>query len=351
MTFDDEAYQQRVDILTENAIEAATPVYKLLIHPLSSIIDHSDDLETARAALSKVKYNRRFIVKLAQVLDNALSTADALGRSHVVRKSEILNPTVAGGFYVCPDCDGSGYRVLAPSALPQSGTECIHCAGTGKLFTGLAPADSEWIICQAAPVEVNFDLTPEEAAASIRRRALTIAGVENQKLLDAVRESLARALETGESYADWANGIRGLFNTYGAPLAGGEMHLHTIFRTNLFGAYAAGQRAQMRNMQDEFPLWRYSAIMDSRVRPEHAQYNDMVFPTEEGPYPPIDYNCRCTAIPLHQFQIDREHIVPSDVPVDPDHVAFGDSWDDWSSSARADMPTDLGTIIDEESGP
>ncbi len=56
-------------------------------------------------------------------------------------------------------------------------------------------------------------------------------------------------------------------------------------------------------------MWRYVAILDYLTR--HRELNDKVFREDEGPYPPIDYNCRCTAQHLHTFQIDAEQIATS----------------------------------------
>jgi hypothetical protein len=55
-------------------------------------------------------------------------------------------------------------------------------------------------------------------------------------------------------------------------------------------------------MRDRFPLWQYSAIHDSRTRLSHLELDGRIFRVGEGPIPPIDYNCRCTAIYLHISQ-------------------------------------------------
>lgn len=161
----------------------------------------------------------------------------------------------------------------------------------------------EWFAADSGPVNISFNLIPQSALNYLREKSLTIAGVESQDLLDEVQQQLVNAVESGVRFDDWKAAINEIFDGYGITnLSNG--HAQTVFRTNVFSSYATGLLDQVNDMSDRFPMWRYSAILDSRTRPEHAALNGTIYNVGEGPLPPIDYNCRCTAIYLHISQTD-----------------------------------------------
>lgn len=63
----------------------------------------------------------------------------------------------------------------------------------------------------------------------------------------------------------------------------------------------------MTELQDTFPYWQYSAILDGRTRPSHKALHGKIFKaTDHEYYPPIGHRCRCTAIPLTARQAGKE---------------------------------------------
>lgn len=69
-----------------------------------------------------------------------------------------------------------------------------------------------------------------------------------------------------------------------------------IYTTNTATAFAAGQMTRMLEVQEDFPFWQFSAVMDSRTRPSHASLHGKIFRVGDFTfYPPLDYQCRCTA--------------------------------------------------------
>ena len=93
-------------------------------------------------------------------------------------------------------------------------------------------------------------------------------------------------------------------------------------------------------MRDRFPMWRYVAIMDSATRPTHAMLNGKVFPAGQGPFPPIDYNCRCTGQFLHTYQVDAERLRPDTDVNFPDQVRRFDTrgaFEAWLTKKQAGM--------------
>jgi SPP1 gp7 family putative phage head morphogenesis protein len=92
--------------------------------------------------------------------------------------------------------------------------------------------------------------------------------------------------------------------TYGTPY-----RLETIYETNLQVAYMAGRYAGMMAATRYAPWWEYSAVMDSRTRPQHAALNGLVFryddPFWSTWYPPNGFRCRCRVIPRTDIEHDR----------------------------------------------
>ncbi len=166
-----------------------------------------------------------------------------------------------------------------------------------------------WVYKDEA-VKISFDLVPERVVEYLRKKSFWISGIENDDLVKTVQTKLADYARDGKTYGDFLQDIQAVFESSGVtPPA--PYRIENVFRTNLYSAYSVAQLEQMNQMQDRFPLWRYVAILDGSTRPSHRALHGKLFPVGEGPYPPIDYNCRCTAQHLHTFQVDAEHLKPS----------------------------------------
>lgn len=180
----------------------------------------------------------------------------------------------------------------------------------------------------------------------LREKALTIAGVEHQQVLFDVRKLIVQAVQERKTFEELKAEIDTLFENYGITKLN-LWHLETIFRTNLFTSYAVGQLEQAKSMGDQFPLWRYSAIKDSRTRPEHLALDGSIYRVGEGPVPPIDYNCRCTAIYLHTSQVEKQGLEALDWEGDPDFVRFTSrrAWEKWKASRQEVLTPDINAWI------
>jgi SPP1 gp7 family putative phage head morphogenesis protein len=165
----------------------------------------------------------------------------------------------------------------------------------------------EWFICDDNTVRINFKLIPEEVLKYIREKAFTIAGVEDDELIADVKKRLEKAVADGTDFKDFKSEVNKIFDSYGVTGISSN-HLQTVFRTNVYSAYSIGQFNQVMEMPDRFPMWRYFAVLDSRTRPYHRELNGRIYRVGEGPIPPIDYNCRCTAQYLHTSIIDEQSI-------------------------------------------
>ena len=138
--------------------------------------------------------------------------------------------------------------------------------------------------------------------AAEKAKALSAARVVAADELQTVYDACLAALEKGQTLGDF---IRATENILLRP-----WHQETVFRTNVLSAYGAGHWQQAQEAQALRPYARYSAVMDCRTRPSHAALHGLVFPLDHPfwltYWPPWDYNCRCAAITLSQWEVDYQ---------------------------------------------
>lgn len=282
MTFPDQAYTQRAHTIVDQATDKAVNIYDLMVRRFKRILEQVDTFQGAGSSLYDNAADEIFIHKHADLLLDSFVTEDALARSCLIEKDVAFS--------------------LRAHRRPA------QFVVAGMAFDGL---DLGWFACSDGAVKISFDVTPEQVLQQLRERAFTISGIENDELLKAIQSKLEEYVREGKTYREFLVDASQLFESFGVtPLA--PYRIQTVFRTNLYNAYSAAQLDQINQMRDRFPMWRYVAILDSATRPDHAALNGKIFRVGEGPYPPIDYNCRCTAQHLHMYQVDEERIVPSE---------------------------------------
>jgi SPP1 gp7 family putative phage head morphogenesis protein len=135
-----------------------------------------------------------------------------------------------------------------------------------------------------------------------RADSFSVAGISKAEQLKQVQESLAQALEQGETFEAWKSRVR----RGEIPLELPDYRLENIYRTNLQGAYARGRCKQQAVIAERRPWLMYSAINDSRTRPAHAALDGMILRRDDPFFathrPPNGHNCRCTVIALSESQ-------------------------------------------------
>ncbi len=147
----------------------------------------------------------------------------------------------------------------------------------------------------------------------MRAHAFKIAGVEEEGLVMAVRDKIEDALRGNSTLGQFMKEARGLFKAHGVTPSSPH-HLETMFRTNTLTALNAGKWAEAQDpeLADLFPLYRYSAILDDRTRPEHAAMHGFTAPADDPVWsswwPPNGFNCRCTVVPLSSVYVQRHRV-------------------------------------------
>ena len=181
------------------------------------------------------------------------------------------------------------------------------------------PADNVAFMVAKKP-ELHFDY--DEIKFESHQRAFTVAKVTQIELLAEIQESLENAFVEGQSYQTWLKNLKPTLEKRGwlgatsvtnpktcetKDIFVGARRLKTIFYTNARTAYAQSEaRAGY-----ELPLSqyiRYVAIMDNRVRPEHAALHGKIAHRDDKfwatNYPPNGWNCRCAVEFVSKDEMD-----------------------------------------------
>lgn len=109
---------------------------------------------------------------------------------------------------------------------------------------------------------------------------------------------LSATLKDGLPYNSFKKALNTLFSTSGLTRLQ-PYQIQTIHDTNTALAYGAAQQAALIEHQDAFPYWQYSALLDGHTRQEHQALDGKIFKSSDlAYYPPLGFNCRCTAIPM-----------------------------------------------------
>jgi SPP1 gp7 family putative phage head morphogenesis protein len=140
----------------------------------------------------------------------------------------------------------------------------------------------------------------DKLAAAEKAKAFTAAYVHAADELQVAYEAVLTALEKGTTLRDFVKATEDILTR--------PWHRETVFRTNVLSSYGAGHWEQAQDTRAMRPYARYSAVMDGRTRPRHAALHGLVYPLDhpfwQTYWPPWDYNCRCAAVTLSQWEID-----------------------------------------------
>lgn len=215
-------------------------------------------------------------------------------------------------------------------------SRCVLLPKPARTMPDSAPAG-------AKPVDIKavFDLKPVDAIAFLEAKqpkttvawsemmheehaaSFTVAKVAKLDLLADIQASLVKAQDEGMPFAQWQAEIEPTLVNAGwmglvtdekltgteKPVFIGPRRLRTIYDTNLRMSRAKGQWDRIQKVKAKRPFLRYSAVMDSRTRPQHAAWHGTILPVDHPfwltHFPPCGWHCRCTAQQLSQRDLDH----------------------------------------------
>jgi SPP1 gp7 family putative phage head morphogenesis protein len=136
-----------------------------------------------------------------------------------------------------------------------------------------------------------------------RNDAITIAGVNDQRIIQKVRDALAEVIVEGGTPEDFRKIVNSITDEAGAARLA-SFEIDTVFNTNVQKAYSAGRYEQMNDesVLEALPFWQFWTVGDDRVRPEHRVLDGFtargIDPVWLKIYPPCGFNCRCSVVPI-----------------------------------------------------
>jgi len=156
-------------------------------------------------------------------------------------------------------------------------------------------------------------INPTEAINFFDAKAFNMAGVERDMITGKIKNILMNAIKTGAALSDVVSEIQDQTAEY---YNAGEIdedaytgyRLETVVRTNTVEALAEGRKAffEAPEMEGFVVAYQDSAIMDNRVRPNHARMDGRIYPVNSIVWKiwhlPYGYNCRCYLIPITKLQ-------------------------------------------------
>jgi len=141
----------------------------------------------------------------------------------------------------------------------------------------------------------------ERLSTAAKQKAFRIAGVNNARLIQAVRNRIAASIKRGTTWPDVRREITRLFDVAGEELPS-LGRLRQVFITNTQQAYNDARRELFEQERETFPFWQYLTVGNgvagvNGVRATHAALHGLIFRADDpfwlSHYPPWDYNCRC----------------------------------------------------------
>lgn len=170
------------------------------------------------------------------------------------------------------------------------------------------------------------DVIPEEAIEELmakiptlrrnlpiyNRRAFTVTGVERERILAQIQNTLQTGLAHGTTNKAIMDQLAEIFTPYvqTGEISDGEVlkpyRLEALVRTNLGEAYNSGRKAAFEDpeIRSSVAAYQYSAIIDPRTTDFCESYDQFTRPTTDAIWdtiwPPNHFNCRSIIVPVVQ---------------------------------------------------
>ncbi len=153
-------------------------------------------------------------------------------------------------------------------------------------------------------------------------RAFVVAGAMQAELVADFHQAVTDAIAQGESLEQFRARFDEIVRRHGWSYRGSRgWRSAVIYNTNLRTAQSAGRwqqaaRAAARAAARGETLYiRYRAVLDTRTRPQHRNWHDVILPFEHkfwrSHFPPNGWNCRCTVQILTESQMRRRGLRPT----------------------------------------
>jgi len=190
-------------------------------------------------------------------------------------------------------------------------------AYSGPVLVAADPPDRTMTPTEAVRWFQQKRLLPREQydnlSADLKAAAFTLAGDVSHRVLLRVHESTLEALEKGQSFSEWKNGLGDFFDREGFTPVNGY-HLRTVFDNAMLNSYSVQRYHGLVAAAELRPWWRYMTVGDDHVREAHRKWHGKVFHYRSGfwfrNYPLNGHRCRCYVVSLSDAQLEAQGIKP-----------------------------------------
>lgn len=156
----------------------------------------------------------------------------------------------------------------------------------------------------------------DDLAGPVHSKVLAIAGATNTDLVRDLGNSLISSLEKGTTITQFRKDFDAAVQKYGWSYKGKRgWRTSVIFNSNMRSAHMAGRWEQLLANSDRRPYLQYRTAGDARVRPQHRQWNGLIYAIGDvfwqTHYPPNGWNCRCTIRAYSDSDLGNLGVKPS----------------------------------------
>ncbi len=148
----------------------------------------------------------------------------------------------------------------------------------------------------------------DDLAGPVHGKVYTVAGATTADLARDMQQAVTKALADGSTLSAFRKDFDQIVQNHGWTYRGKRgWRTRVIFDTNMRSAHMAGRWAQLQANKDRRPFLQYRTAGDARVRPQHRQWNGLVYPVDDAfwqtHYPPNGWGCRCTVRAYSQGEL------------------------------------------------
>lgn len=160
--------------------------------------------------------------------------------------------------------------------------------------------------------EERVPLTDEERQLitdNAKREAFWVAGTQQLGAVRIIQDSLAKAIEVGQTFEQWRVNIGPTFQE------AVKNHARTVYRNATQSSYLAGRRSQMREpvVKRARPFWMYNAVGgksgDGRTTDLCRGLHGTILPADDPRWarlaPPNHHNCRSNLRAITSRQMNK----------------------------------------------
>lgn len=187
----------------------------------------------------------------------------------------------------------------------QSGSDRLRLALNDHVFNLSFDEAVEALRGRVLMPRDAFDQLDREA----RSRAFAVAGIADLRLLADVYDAVQAAVKEGQTLHDFRRALPQMMERRGWS-GDRPWHADLVLRQQSMMAFTSGRFRQMSD--NGISHWRYSSLLDGRVRPEHAALDGKIFEmSDRRYYPPWEFNCRCIAEPIFASELPGLRVTDS----------------------------------------